>query len=150
MKEWFDAPYDVVIAVEFAYAVGVQDLLVQTMAAASGPATRVILGHEHRWRDVDEWLREEVDKKFTSVTIPPSQHPPQFRYQTISIFALTLKPSHAPQPGDEDITEDSHAQCSDDDEGGACESEVMVQRPLGPRDPFTIPRMHRKVQALAI
>eukprot|EP00288_Rhodomonas_lens_P006799 CAMPEP_0177732422 /NCGR_PEP_ID=MMETSP0484_2-20121128/23101_1 /TAXON_ID=354590 /ORGANISM="Rhodomonas lens, Strain RHODO" /LENGTH=225 /DNA_ID=CAMNT_0019245651 /DNA_START=66 /DNA_END=744 /DNA_ORIENTATION=- len=121
VQEWFkEAPYDVVIAVECAYAVGVQDLLVRTMAAASGPQTLVVLGHEHRWKDVDAWLYDEIGKAFESVAIPRCQHPPQYRSESISIFSLTLKTNSS--------EEGNHGGCEDEQE--------LEQQRMGPRDPF--------------
>lgn len=35
--------------------------------------------HEHRWKDVDAWLYDEIGKAFESVAIPRCQHPPQYR-----------------------------------------------------------------------
>jgi predicted nicotinamide N-methyase len=61
---WFAPPYDVVIGCEVGYSVSVQQHLSDTLAAACGSSTVVLIGHEQRWKDVDRWFHEALAKYF--------------------------------------------------------------------------------------
>ena len=91
--EWFQssAPFDVVIGCEVAYAVSFQKQLVETLVASCKRETLVFIGHEHRWKDVDEWFLEEIGKYFECETIPLAHHNEYYRCPNISIYKLRLR-----------------------------------------------------------
>jgi len=91
VQEWFEPPYDAVIATDVAYALNAQAALVCTLAAASDTKTAVYIGHEHRWRDIDAWFLEELDVAFSVACVPSEEFPVAFRSPDTSIYTLTLK-----------------------------------------------------------
>ena len=61
---WFSPPYDIVIGCEVGYSVSVQQDLSDTIAAACGGGSVVFIGHEQRWKDVDQWFHEALARHF--------------------------------------------------------------------------------------
>jgi predicted nicotinamide N-methyase len=103
VQEWFEPPYDAVIATDVAYALNAHAALVCTLAAASDTKTAVYIGHEHRWRDIDAWFLEELDVAFSVACVPLEEFPVEFRSPNTSIYTLTLK-----DMADSDEVEDSY------------------------------------------
>lgn len=64
---------DIVIACEVAYAVHEHENLVQALNGACTPSGCVLLGHERRWRDVDSWFHDEVERFFSVKCFPRSE-----------------------------------------------------------------------------
>lgn len=74
---WFAPPYDIVIGCEVGYSLSVQQDLSNTIAAACGSGSVVLIGHEQRWKDVDKWFYEALAKHF-DIFLVCSQSPRSF------------------------------------------------------------------------
>eukprot|EP00026_Physarum_polycephalum_P014095 Phypoly_transcript_14569.p1 GENE.Phypoly_transcript_14569~~Phypoly_transcript_14569.p1 ORF type:complete len:200 (+),score=23.42 Phypoly_transcript_14569:359-958(+) len=87
----FSPPVDYILGSDIVYALQGFEDLVKTLNCLADSKTEVLIAYEHRWKDVEGYFLELVEKSFTVTKILFEDTDPQFQLPAIQIFSLKKK-----------------------------------------------------------
>jgi len=87
----FNPPVDYILGSDIVYALQGFEDLVAAIKCLSSKDTQILIAYEHRWKDVEGYFLELVEKYFTVSKIPFEDTNPLFQVPAVQILKLQKK-----------------------------------------------------------